>query len=991
MPLTVPLRYGHSDGITSISVDQKLRHIVTVGAEGQLRFWKNFEDDVPETYDVADELTAVAVYGDTVLVATEKSVVNAHVAATGELDSTVARFSLPITHMVASRSGHLLVASSDFQVRWISLLDKTYRPLEGHEAPVLSVAVDPLGIFASTACGDGCLRIWQLSDVKCECIKTLRILPKVNEFRLTHPLARMDWCPDLSGVLAVPAGKEVQIYDRNDWSLTKKYTVENSDASICCYDSIGARLAVACMDGSIVVWDAFSGDVIFSDVHPRGRALCALFWNPFIRDQLLLADVCGYVGGFKCIPKPGKLGDSSTAIFADEEQFDVGDHLPAISDDENSADFDISRIKSTWLNDRPTESSAESKLTLENVASLLKNWQASLSPKPFSPGSTPFCRGEHYMKWNRVGMIKHYANREMGDVIDVEFHNVSLHQTLHFQNEVTKYSIGDLSEEAVALASYEHEDSGSQVFISHFASWYSAKEWYIDVPFGESVQCLCLGKGWVAFTTSSRLLRVYTLSGVLLWTSTIESQVVAMSARGLLLFLVYHEGIALSGHPRLHYSAYMFDEASAFYGVISKVPHSANVVLSADASLTWLCVTEQGTFCTADSVGIVRILVNGAWVPIRRLNEPDKIDQEFLWPVDLLEETTKILCVCCKRSKVPALNPKPAMVYVPWKMPVCHISHIKSDNGELALMTNVKRQLLRHANFAVGRSNSKDAGIDKGDICFLLKTFAVACKAERYEFALDLASLSTTEANLNVFLRYACDNHCNVLVERLESLRRERYDKGNRRSQNSQKAETEFFESPSPLSLEDKQNTLATEEEEQRSAHLSFSFALSPDRSPCKDDTLSELCTPTAGSLLNLPTPSPGRPYNPFKKRQTTETELTSTRSVFDLQTPKKRRPTLTQLSETEKAKKLEKAQVRTIDALFKSATSTQASTNGISDASQDLFPNMVCQQSSNTEKDPFTAWFDENREAVVRDFSGDGTDDKALLKFALSQYRQRK
>ncbi|CDW56244.1 WD40 and DUF3639 domain containing protein [Trichuris trichiura] len=999
MPFTAPLRFGHGQGITSICINEKLKRIVTGGADGQLRFWENFEDSVPQTYDVAEEVTAVAVYGDIVLVATEKGIVNAHESATGEFDSTVTRFSLPITHMVVSKNGHLLVASSDFEVRWISLQDKTFQRLDGHGAPVLSVSVDPFTVFASTACGDGNLRIWQLSDVSC--IKTLCIFPKVNEFRLTHPLARMAWFPNLGSVLAVPAGKQVQIYDRNEWLLLKSYKVEDSNASVCCYDSTGARLAAACMNGSIFVWETGSDTLIFRDVHPKGRTLCALCWNPFNCAQLLLADVNGFVGGLQSVAATEKPVNNIPSILSNEaEEPAVSHELPLISDDENSTDFDISKIKSTYsarVSDLP-DASTDSQLTTEKLVLLLKNWQSSLLPKPFNPGSTALAHGEHYMKWNRVGTIRHYVSREMGNVIDVEFHNVSIHHALHFQNEVSKYSIGDLSDEAVAFASYEDENSGSQVFISHFASWDSPKEWYIDVPFGESVQCLCLGKGWVAFATSSRLLRVYTLSGVFMWISTIENSVVAMSARGSRLFLVCHDGLALNGDVRLCYSAYTFDEKSSFYGVVANTSKNNSVALSAGASLTWLCVTELGTFCTADSIGTVRILVNGAWIPVCALNEPDQVDQEYLWPVDLQEETSKILCVRCKRSKVPTVTPKPAMVYVNWKIPTCDVSHMKANSGELALVTNIKGQLFRHANLATKSSSFKDAGIDKNSLRSLLKTFAMACKAENYEFALDIATLSTNEANLRVFLRYACENDCNILAEKLESLRKERYDKEAELFQSFQRSEVELPEVS--LSLKYKNKPYAVErdekeeEEEETTNRLSLNFALSPDRSAYTDDLLSVASTPSMSSCFgDLPTPSPGKPYNPFKKRKTTkETELQKVGSAFDFETPKRQSPSAEQLSAQQKGRKREKAQLGTLDALFKSTTSTQATVDSVSEASQDLFPNMVCKDAPTAEKQeiaPFQTWFADNRETIVRDFSGNSTDDKALIKFALSQYRQ--
>jgi WD40 repeat protein len=67
--------------------------------------------------------------------------------------------------------------------RWITLDDKKYKSFGSeHDAPIISVALDPQEKFAATASGDGSVRIWHLETGDCV-HSILDILTKTNNIR----------------------------------------------------------------------------------------------------------------------------------------------------------------------------------------------------------------------------------------------------------------------------------------------------------------------------------------------------------------------------------------------------------------------------------------------------------------------------------------------------------------------------------------------------------------------------------------------------------------------------------------------------------------------------------------------------------------------------------------------------------------------------------------------------------------------------------------
>lgn len=57
-----------------------------------------------------------------------------------------------------------------------------------HKGPVLSIAICPQMKYASTACGDGMLRVWDIDSQKM--IKEISCVPKINTFYAAKVLCK---------------------------------------------------------------------------------------------------------------------------------------------------------------------------------------------------------------------------------------------------------------------------------------------------------------------------------------------------------------------------------------------------------------------------------------------------------------------------------------------------------------------------------------------------------------------------------------------------------------------------------------------------------------------------------------------------------------------------------------------------------------------------------------------------------------------------------
>lgn len=151
---------------------------------------------------------------------------------------------------------------------------------------------------------------------------------------------------------------------------------------------------------------------------------------------------------------------------------------------------DLGRIKARYeplifndlddAEDEPTGAPTAAPVEAVQRSSSLPEYRPQLVQEAFQPGSTPAHLQHRFMVWNSVGIVRAHNTAEESSV-DVEFHDASVHHTLHRGNP-QGHTMAALSSRALLLAGPQ------QLLCFHFGSWDSNKEWSLDVPPTDSLE-----------------------------------------------------------------------------------------------------------------------------------------------------------------------------------------------------------------------------------------------------------------------------------------------------------------------------------------------------------------------------------------------------------------------------------------------------------------------------------------------------------------------
>lgn len=143
--------------------------------------------------------------------------------------------------------------------------------------------------------------------------------------------------------------------------------------------------------------------------------------------------------------------------------------------------------------------------------------------------------------FNDVGYVRQ-TNIEEENMIDVDFHDASIHHAFRVNN-LLNHTMAALNSEALVLACEKSEECSSKLVCKLFNSWDSSKEWNTEMPGNESIEALAVGLKWLAVATNQRFLRLFSLSGVQREILCLRGPILSMNASGDLLFVVYHSAM----------------------------------------------------------------------------------------------------------------------------------------------------------------------------------------------------------------------------------------------------------------------------------------------------------------------------------------------------------------------------------------------------------------------------------------------------------------
>lgn len=167
----------------------------------------------------------------------------------------------------------------------------------GHQAPVLSICFDPLDkYFLSTGC-DATARFW--STQTHENVKTVsNLFTKSNEFGDSVSRGRAAWHQD-GGLIAIPANRDIQFYERETWSAKFSIKLGDSDSSeeffvsIICFSPDGTNVLAATSHQQVLIYSIISRSMVFKYAYNKKSPICSLAWNPVNVNEVLFCDIKG--------------------------------------------------------------------------------------------------------------------------------------------------------------------------------------------------------------------------------------------------------------------------------------------------------------------------------------------------------------------------------------------------------------------------------------------------------------------------------------------------------------------------------------------------------------------------------------------------------------------------------------------------------------------------------------------------------------------------
>ncbi|MEE6492231.1 hypothetical protein FKM82_016522 [Ascaphus truei] len=803
-----PMRYGHPEGHTDVCFDDNGSCLVTCGSDGDVRIWESLDDDDPKSINVGEKAYSFALKNGKLVTAPSNNTIQMHTFPDGAPDGILTRFTTSANHVVFNTDGTKIAAGSgDFLVKVVQVDDSSQqKTMRGHDAPVLSVSFDPKDVYLASASCDGSVRIWKIADQTCEA--NLPLLQKCNDVISAKSICRLNWQPPGGKLLAVPVEKTVHVYERDTWR--KSFTLANDFISqplnVVTWSPCGQYLVAGSVDGCIVVWNVVTKACVERIKHEKSYTICALSWHPRMA-QVAYTDNEGNLGLLENVchgdgkPAGGKVPSATTKDYDelfdgdDDEDFLNGDmidhqglgandedavqvsgrarHRVAILDDDNTLDVPSLRPSGSEKPDRGDDDNDDDDQTsgvqtFPAIASMKPSYSGPVPTprqRPFQSGSTPSHLMHRFMVWNSIGVMRCY-NDEQDNAIDVEFHDTSIHHTMHLTNTLN-HTIADMSQEAVLLACDSTDELASKLQCLHFSSWDNSKEWMADMPKGEDVQAVCLGQGWVACATSGMLLRLFSVGGVQKEMVSLPGPVVTMAGHGEQLMVVYHRGVGFDGDQCLGIQLLELGKRRR------QVLHGDPLPLSRKSHLSWLGFTAEGSPCYVDSEGAVRLLNRGlgdTWVPVCDLREHCKGKSDHYWVVGVHENPQQLRCIPCKGARFPPTLPRPAVAILPFKLPYCQITTEKGQMEE-----QYWRSIVFHNHFDYLTRNGYEcdenamAEAQKEQQELLMKMFALSCKLEREFRGVELAEYMTQNV-VNLAIKYASRSRRLILAQRLSEM-----------------------------------------------------------------------------------------------------------------------------------------------------------------------------------------------------------------------------
>ena len=217
-------------------------------------------------------------------------------------------------------------------------------------------------------------------------------------------------------------------------------------------------------------------------------------------------------------------------------------------------------------------------------------------------------------------MKSHESDSESS--LDIEFHDIAVHHALHIANK-DNISLAALTTKVLALA---NRSKGGRLIVNYFSSGDVNKEWMVEMMEGEAITGLAAGDNWVAVTTSTSHLRIFSAGGIQREVIMTPASLVSLVGAGDKLLVAWQ-----GGHQELSYSLYRV----RMTGLVPMTSSPQPLPLSPDTDLYWLGFSDSLTPCSGDTGGWVRALDcrTGLWHPVINTRDHTRGKSDFHYVV----------------------------------------------------------------------------------------------------------------------------------------------------------------------------------------------------------------------------------------------------------------------------------------------------------------------------------------------------------------------
>lgn len=408
---------------------------------------------------------------------------------------------------------------------------------------------------------------------------------------------------------------------------------------------------------------------------------------------------------------------------------------------------DVGKIKKKFmsriLNDDEEFNSSQvpvDTISRREVQDMIENIPKPLFQRSLQPGASPRENDNRFLCWNSVGIIRGQFGKEE-QCIDVMFHDSEKHSSINLDNQVN-YCFGSMSDDAIVVGSNGKYGSGPATLkgINLLEGGREEREWDIELPHVELIEALAVGRGFVAVATDLRNLRLFTHGGMQSYVLTLPGSVLSLAAHEKQLMIIYHNGTGQRDEQNL---AMQVDYIDLINNELKPMITNVGVALSRRAPLSWCGFSDEGTPCTYDHMGMVRMYKQELaehWIPILDLRELTSSALDHFFVVGLSELSQAVRAVRCKRSRFPDFTCEISESFG-FTIPLCELD---TDKGKLEeeyvrlQVAEVSYSRLSQFKRIGSLAQSKSDANEKMLVNNILRLFAYYLKENRLETALNL-------------------------------------------------------------------------------------------------------------------------------------------------------------------------------------------------------------------------------------------------------------